>query len=183
MFADGITLSFDYSISPAQNSHKRIQILIQGSEYSILVDTLLFFSGSLHSRGTTVWSGKVTIDEEEEDVVVKDSWVDLLQQYTEGRILRMLKKANVKHIPRLVHEQQVQTQHLITRDPINYSTHILHLLVDGCPQSLYSLHALSHLVSKPRGYPIFDFTSLSELLVGLIDCLCGAYKLLFVVQC
>ena len=182
MFADGIMLGFDYSISPAQNSHKRIQILIRGSEYSILIDMLLFFSRLLHSQGTTVWSGKVTIDEEEEDVVVKDSWVDPLRQYTEGRILRMLEKANVKCIPRLVHEQQVQTQHPITRDPINYSTHILHLLVDGCPQSLYSLHALSCLVLKPRGYLIFNFTSLSELLIGLIDCLCGVYKLLFVVQ-
>ena len=94
----------------------------------------------------------------------------------------MLEKANMKCVPRLVHEQQIWTQHPITQGPINYSTHILCSLVNGCPQSLYSLHALSHLVLKPRGYPIFDFTSLSELLIGLINCLCGAYKLLFIVQ-
>ena len=37
----------------------------------------------------------------------------------------------------------------------------------------YYLRVLSHLVSKPRGYPIFDFTSLTELLVRVIDCLSG----------
>ena len=94
----------------------------------------------------------------------------------------MLEKANVKRVPRLVHEQQVRTQHPITQDFLNYLTHILHSLVDSCPQSLYCLYVLSCLVSKPRGYPIFDLTSLSELLIGLIDCLCGTYKLLFIVQ-
>ncbi|KAI9570933.1 hypothetical protein HD554DRAFT_2037123 [Boletus coccyginus] len=71
-FADGIMLGFNYTISPTQNSQKKIQILMQKKEYNIIVDTLLFFSGSLHSlhsRGMTVWSGKVTIDGEEEDVV------------------------------------------------------------------------------------------------------------------
>ena len=77
-FAEGTMLGFDPTISPAQNSQKTIRIVKQGKEYHVLVDTLLFFSGSLHSRGTTVWSGKVTFDEEEQDVVVKDSWVDLL---------------------------------------------------------------------------------------------------------
>jgi hypothetical protein len=42
------------------------------------IDMLLFFSGLLHSRGTTVWSGKVTIDEEEQHVIIKDLWVDPL---------------------------------------------------------------------------------------------------------
>ena len=54
-----------------------------------------------------MWSGKVTIDEEEQDVVIKDSWVDPLQRYTEGRILKILEMAGVKGVLILVHEQQV----------------------------------------------------------------------------
>ena len=125
-----------------------------------------------------MWSGKVTFDEEEQDVVVKDSWVDPLQRYTEGQILKMLEMAGVKGVPILVHKQQVQTQHPVTRESINHSTHILRTLLGLSSQPLYYLRVLSHLVSRPRGYPIFDFSSLSELLVGLVDCLCGASELL-----
>ncbi|KAG6374959.1 hypothetical protein JVT61DRAFT_3716 [Boletus reticuloceps] len=142
-FADRITLGFDYTISPTQNSQKTIQILMRGQEYSILINTLLFFSGSMHSWGTTVWSGKVIIEEEEEDVVVKDSWVDPLRQYTEGRILRILEKANVQCVPRLVHEQQVRTQHPITRNFLNHLTHILCSLIDGSPNPSHH-DALKH---------------------------------------
>ena len=177
-FADGVTLGFDSTISPTQDSQKIIQIIKHGNEYKILVNTLLFFSGSLHSQGTTVWSGKVSIDQEDEEVVIKDSWVDPLWQYTEGRILKLLGMAGVEGVPRLVHEQQVQTHHPVTQELLNHSTHILHTLVKGSSPSSYYLRVLSHLISKPRGYPIFDFTSLSKLLVGLIDCLCGAFQLL-----
>ncbi|KAF8546385.1 hypothetical protein OG21DRAFT_1491277 [Imleria badia] len=62
-------------------------------------------------------------------------------------------------------------QHPVTRAFLKHSTHILRSLVDGCPASSYTLCVLSRLVSKPRGYPIFDFDSLSKLLVGIIDCL------------
>ena len=113
-FADGTTLSFDSTITPTQNSQKTIRIVKQGKEYHIFVDTLLFSSFSLHSWGTTMWTGKVTIDQEEQDVVIKDSWVDPLRHYTEGRILKMLEKAEVKGVPILVHKQQVQTPHPIT---------------------------------------------------------------------
>ena len=91
----------------------------------------------------------------------------------EGHILKMLEKAEVKGVLILVHKQQVQTPHPITRELINHSTHTLRTLLCRSFQALYYL-VLSCLVSKPRGYPIFDFNSLAELLVGLIDCLCGA---------
>ena len=92
----------------------------------------------------------------------------------EGRILKMLEKAEVKGVPILVHEQQVQTPHPITREFVNHSMHTLRTLLCGSSQASYYLHVLSRLVSKPRGYPIFNFNSLAKLLVGLIDCLCGA---------
>ncbi|KAF8440257.1 hypothetical protein L210DRAFT_802559, partial [Boletus edulis BED1] len=172
-FVDGVMLGFDSTISPTQNSQKIIWIIKCSNEYEILVDTLLFFSGSLHSRGMTVWSGKVSIDQEDKEVVIKDSWVDLLRQYTEGRILKMLEMAGVEGVLRLVHEQQVQTCHPVTQELLNHSTHILHTLVKGSSPPPYYLRILSRLISTPRGYLIFDFTSLSELLVGLINCLCA----------
>lgn len=177
-FADATLLGFDSTISfTPQNSQKVIRIVKQGKQHQVLVDTLLFFTGSLHSRGTTVWSGKVTFDQETEEVVVKDSWVDPLRRYTEGRILKMLEKAGVKGVPLLVHEQQVQTEHLVTRELLNNSTHFFRSLIDCSPRPSYYLRVMSRLVSKPRGYPIFDFTSLAELLVGVIDCLGGASQL------
>ncbi|KAF8130113.1 hypothetical protein EV363DRAFT_1296793 [Boletus edulis] len=80
MFADGIILGFDTTISPVKDDHKQIQISREDKDYIISVDTLLFFSGSLHGHGTTVWSGKVTIGNafEDSEVVVKDCWVDPL---------------------------------------------------------------------------------------------------------
>ena len=79
--------------------------------------------------------------------------------------------ARVKGVPILVHEQQVQTEHPVTQEFINHSTHILCTLLGPSPQPSYYLCVLSRLVSRPRGYPIFDFNSLPELLVRLIDCL------------
>ena len=90
----------------------------------------------------------------------------------------MLEKAKVKSVPILVHKQQVQTPHPITQEFVNHSMHTLHTLLHRSSQASYYLHVLSHLVSKPRGYPIFNFNLLAELLVGLINCLCGASKLL-----
>ncbi|KAI6103243.1 hypothetical protein EV401DRAFT_2079645 [Pisolithus croceorrhizus] len=51
--------------------------------------------------------------------------------------------------------------------------HILHSLIrDPLPADCkYHLHVLSCLISIPKGDPIYDFSSLAELLVGLIDCL------------
>ncbi|KAI9457679.1 hypothetical protein HD554DRAFT_2301350, partial [Boletus coccyginus] len=177
-FADRIMFGFDSTVSPTQNGEKKIQIILQGNEYVVCVDMLLFLSETLHGRGTTVWSGTVTINEELQEVVVKDTWVDPLRRYTEGRILKILERAKVKGVPRLVHEQQVQTEHLVTRQILNHSTRILRSLVSvtDCDPP-YDLRVLSRMVSKPRGYPIFDFTSLAELLVALIDCLCGESKL------
>jgi hypothetical protein len=77
-FADRITLSFNYTISPTENNQKKIQVVMLGKKYSIIVNMLLFLSDLLHSWGMTVWSGRVTIDEEEKKVIVTYSWVDLL---------------------------------------------------------------------------------------------------------
>lgn len=53
-FMDGTTLSFDPTVSPTQNGQRMIQITKHGKQYEISINTLLFFSGSLHSHGTTI---------------------------------------------------------------------------------------------------------------------------------
>ena len=115
-FADGIILSFDPTISPVKDDQKQIQISLPDQDYVVFINTLLFSSRSLHGWGTTVWCSKVTICKQpEEEVVLKDSWVDPLQRFSEGRILKMLGEARVKGVPVLVHEQQVQMQHPISK--------------------------------------------------------------------
>ncbi|KAI6161678.1 hypothetical protein EDD17DRAFT_1758519 [Pisolithus thermaeus] len=93
-FSDAVVLGFDTMISPIEEGKKKVQIIRDGKECFVWVNQLLFISGLLHGRGTTVWSGVVT-------------------------------QAN---FPELEEGQKV-------------------------------------------GDPIYDFSSLAELLVGLIDCL------------
>jgi hypothetical protein len=77
-FTDGTLFGFNLTIFPTQNGQKHIQIIQKDNEYTIYVDMLLFFSRMLHGQGTTVWSGTVTINEELQEVIVKDTWVDPL---------------------------------------------------------------------------------------------------------
>ena len=79
-FADGIILGFDPTISPVKDDQKQIQISLPDQDYVVFIDTLLFSSRSLHGWGTTIWCSKVTICKQpEEEVILKDSWVDPLQ--------------------------------------------------------------------------------------------------------
>ena len=92
----------------------------------------------------------------------------------------MLNKAGVVGVPQLVHEQLVQIEHPVTRQPVANSTHILCTLqvlsraghINAPP---YQLRVLACLVTRPRGYPIFKFFSLTELLVGFMDCITGKF--------
>ena len=78
-FTDGIILSFDPTISPVKDDQKQIQISLPDQDYIVFVNMLLFSSGSLHGQGTTVWCSKITICKQpEEEVILKDSWVDPL---------------------------------------------------------------------------------------------------------
>ncbi|KAG6372389.1 hypothetical protein JVT61DRAFT_7854 [Boletus reticuloceps] len=88
--------------------------------------------------------------------------------------MKILEEHGIEGVPQLVHEQQVEMQHLA--DPnltLNQSTHILRSLVaDPLPDDCkYHLQVHSCLVSTPKGAPIYDFSCLAELLVGLANCL------------
>ncbi|KAI6127268.1 hypothetical protein F5141DRAFT_1210630 [Pisolithus sp. B1] len=178
-FGDAVVLSFNTTISPVKEGKKKVQIIRDGKECFVWVNQLLFISGSLHGQGTTVWSGVVTQAdfpelEEGQKVVIKDAFVDPLRRYTKGKILKILEDSEIKGVPRLLHEQQVQVPHPLDSNlKLNQSTHILCSLIrDPLPADCkYHLHILSHLISILKGDPIYNFSSLAELLVGLIDCL------------
>jgi hypothetical protein len=175
MFAPCMMLGFDSTVHEVKNKARDIKVtLADGTRTSVNVNELIFISGSLHGRETTVWSSWFTcqLSGAEGEVVVKDCFIDPLQRYTKGKILAMLNKGKVTGVPRLIHEQLVLVEHPITKEMITNSTHILHALLGIPPDDpRYQLRVLSRLVTMPRGYPIFEFSSLAELLVSFFDCI------------
>ena len=138
----------------------------------VVMDSLLFISDTLHGRGTTVWAVLMHSPNLKPPhwIVVKDSWIDPLRKYTEGRILAKLNKAGVKGVPKLIHEQQVQGPHPSHPDSkVNQSTHFFRMLLSHIKVSSYHVHVLSWLLTEPLGQRILDFSSLAELLVAFID--------------
>ena len=111
-----------------------------------------------------------------ERVVVKDSWIDPLRKYTEGMILTMLQKERIEGVPILIHEQQVKAAHPSSRPSkiimANNSTHTIRSVVN---QPSYYLRVLSHIVTKPIGVGITEFSCLGELLVAFLDYNVGEY--------
>lgn len=77
-FAPRTTLGFDPTVHEVKNKTRDIKVTLISGNTTINVNELLFISGSLHSRGTTVWSGTLTLLGETQDVVIKDSFVDPL---------------------------------------------------------------------------------------------------------
>jgi len=138
----------------------------------VAMDSLLFISDALHGHGTTVWAALMHSPnlKPPRRIVVKDSWIDPLQKYTEGRILAKLNKAGVKGVPKLIHEQQVQGPHPSHPDSkVNQSTHFLRTLLSHIKVSSYHVRVLSWLLTEPFGQRILDFSSLAELLVAFIN--------------
>ena len=172
-FASRITLGFNPTIHKVKNKTRDIEVtLVDGGKGVINVNELLFISGSLHGHGTTIWSGHLTRSGVDDEVVVKDSFVDPLRRYTKGRILAMLNQAGVVGVPELILEQLIQTEHPLTKALVTNLTHIARTLLSShFDKPLYHLHVLSCLVTKPRGHPIFKISSLAELLIGFMDCI------------
>lgn len=112
----------------------------------------------------------VTENGDGRDVVVKDSWINLLRKYIEGMILHILGKHGIEGVPMLVGEEQVKIQ-LWTPNPqqpvVNSSTHFLLLALP--PNSPFHLQVLSHLISCPASHLILEFASIGELLVAFLD--------------
>ncbi|KAG6369599.1 hypothetical protein JVT61DRAFT_14219 [Boletus reticuloceps] len=85
-------------------------------------------------------------------------------------ILHRLKKYQIEGVPTLIREEHVKTslrdsEHLDMT--VNHSTHFLR---SALPQdSVFDLRILSHLVSRPVGKLIVEFSSLRELLIAYLD--------------
>ena len=133
-----------------------------GSEV-IGMDSLLFISDALQGRTTTVWAAQMYSPEKPPwRIMVKDSWINPLQKFTEGSILARLNKAGVKGVPRLIHEQQVQGPHPLRIDSeVNQSTHFLWTFLSHIKVPSYHVHVLSCLLTEPLGQRILDFSSLA----------------------
>ena len=78
-FASHITLGFDPTVHEVKNKTRNIKVtLVDGGKGVININKLLFISGSLHDCGMTIWSGHLTWSGVNDEVVVKDSFVDPL---------------------------------------------------------------------------------------------------------
>ncbi|KIM51468.1 hypothetical protein SCLCIDRAFT_33424 [Scleroderma citrinum Foug A] len=77
-------------------------------------------------------------------ILVKDSWINPVWKYMEGRILSILNKHGIKGVPTLIHEQQIKG-------------------------GKYFLQVLSHIITQPVGDLITKFSCLGELLVVFLD--------------
>jgi len=92
---------------------------------------VLFISDNLFSWGTTVWEGmmrmKGTSSMQTRQVAVKDSWIDPLWKYTEGKILSILNVYKIEGVLTLIHEEQVKMPYPLVIDnlQVNNSTHFL----------------------------------------------------------
>ncbi|KAG6372689.1 hypothetical protein JVT61DRAFT_7454 [Boletus reticuloceps] len=180
-FAPCMTLSFDPTVHEVKNRTRDIEVTLLGGTETINVNELLFISGSLHGQGTIIWSGQLTWLGVEQEVVVKDCFIDPLRPYTEGNILAMLNDAKVAGVPQLIHEQLVQTEQPIMKDAITNSTHILCTLL-GAPQTI----PCTNYASSPAWLQCPEATLSSNSLPSqsswlvFLDCItshCGALEL------
>ncbi|KAI5997072.1 hypothetical protein EDD15DRAFT_2364534 [Pisolithus albus] len=173
-------LGFDMSIAWEQQQRngktvgvKALNVRADDTELSIELDRVLFISDNLFGRGTTVWGGMIRgmQTKTREPVVVKDSWIDPLRKYTEGRILSILNAHRIEGVPTLVHEQQVKAPCLsaVANPPANHSTHFLRAGLSQFKTSPYYLRVLSRIITQPVGDLITDFSCLGELLVAFLD--------------
>ncbi|KIM55159.1 hypothetical protein SCLCIDRAFT_30582 [Scleroderma citrinum Foug A] len=153
---------------------KELQFVKDGIVHIIKLISILFISDNLHSQGTTVWKG-VKMNKRQknwgkENVVVKDSWINPLQKYAEGKILSILNEYRIEGILRLIHEQQIRTSHPISPgNKVNNSTHFLQALLAHHERGSYYLQVLSRIITEPVGDLITEFSCLGELLVAFLD--------------
>ncbi|KAG6375434.1 hypothetical protein JVT61DRAFT_2991 [Boletus reticuloceps] len=175
-FSPPCSLGFDPTIILRDDGCKEILVGWKSNESTqmkIIADSVIFASDALHTRGTTVWSGTLQPDnpiDAVNRVIVKDSWIDPLREYTEGATLKRLNTAKVQGVPRLVHEEQVKMKHPKFGIPVNASTHLLRaVLKQPNGNRPYQLRALTRLTTEPTGKSIMEISCLAELIIVFID--------------
>ncbi|KAI6107692.1 hypothetical protein EV401DRAFT_2077013 [Pisolithus croceorrhizus] len=176
-------LRFDTSINWGKRScedgkvvdMKELKIEMDTSTCTIELKRLLFISDNLFSQGTMVWEGMMrargTGGMQARKVAMKDSWIDPLRKYTEGKMLSILDVYKVEGIPTLVHEEQVKVPYpsVIEGLQLNSSTHFIQAYLAHYKTNPYYLRVLSHIVTHPVSDLITAFSCLGELLVAFLD--------------
>ena len=172
-------LGFDETLFWEKDGKKCVLVARHGDPAEggkVLMGRVIFISNTLHGHGTTVWAGLLyppssQSQQEPRQIVVKDSWIDPLRNFTEGGILAKLNEAGVRGVPKVLHEQQVPRPHpSYPNIKVNQSTHFLRSLLSGVSITNYHVRVLSRLFTEPLGEQLMDFSSLAELLVAFIDC-------------
>ncbi|KAI5988016.1 hypothetical protein EDD15DRAFT_2199193 [Pisolithus albus] len=175
------TIGFDETVFwDRDDKKKKVLVAWKGSSSeddkgnpTVSLEQLIFISDTLHSRGTTVWAGSMkdpTSPMARRQIVVKDSWIDPLRKFTEGSMLAKLNDVNVKGVPQLIHEQQVQGPHPSHAEmKVNMSMHFLRRLVSQSGGRQYQLRVLFCLLTEPLGIQIMAFSSLAQLLIAFLD--------------
>jgi hypothetical protein len=175
----------------------RLTITVDGTTLDLVLEEILFISDALHGRGTTVWSaiirrptkdrrGKSRVTStpvtDEPKVAVKDSWIDPLRKFTEGRILAKLNEMEVEGVPQLIYEGQVKAPLPFESEDknmkFNHSTHTLRSHLGNINRD-YHLRVHSRLVTTPVGQPALEFSCLAELLVAFLDYIIGKSNNIF----
>ena len=155
---------------------KELKIKMDTSTYTVELRRLLFISDDLFSRGTTVWEGMMkmrgTSSMQTRQVAVKDSWIDPLRKYREGKVLSILNACKIKGMPTLIHEEQVKA-HDLSASHINCLTHFLRVYLSRYKTSPYYLRVLSCIITHPVGDLITKFLCLGELLIAFLDYVVG----------
>jgi len=172
-------LGFDESILWEKDGKKHVLVAWHGdpadSAGEVVLDKIIFISDALHGCGTTIWAGLLyplssQPRQEPRQIVVKDSWINPPQKFTEGSILAKLNEAGVRGVPKLLHKQQVTGPHPSHPNiKVNRSTHFLRTLLSDISIPSYHIRVLSRLLTEPLGKWLMDFSSLAELLVAFID--------------
>ena len=127
-------LGFDETVLWGKDGKKCVLVAWHGDSVEggeVVLDKLIFISDALHGCGTTIWAVLMYPPSSQpqqppRQIIVKDSWIDPLQKFTEGSILVKLNEAGVRGVPKLLLEQQVQGPHpLHPNIKVNQSTHLL----------------------------------------------------------
>ncbi|KAI6008569.1 hypothetical protein EDC04DRAFT_2907000 [Pisolithus marmoratus] len=158
---------------------KELKIEMDATTCTIELTRVLFISDNLFSQGTMVWEGMMkargTSGMQARKVAVKDSWIDPLRKYTEGKILSILNMCKIKGIPMLVHKEQVKAPYLSVVDClwVNGSIHFPRAYLAHYKTNSYYLHVLSRIITHPVGNLITEFSCLGGLLVAFLDYIVG----------
>ncbi|KLO16812.1 hypothetical protein SCHPADRAFT_788511, partial [Schizopora paradoxa] len=108
LYLNSVQLGEDPTIKLNEDG-KTGHLYFKGDKY--IITEILYVEGVVRGRGTVCY--RVHRDKEDpfqdnEELIVKDSWVDTSRKDTEAKILRILNAAGVRGVPTLIDDEVVQ---------------------------------------------------------------------------